>query len=353
MLDLFEVAGARRTLRRANRLSGAGRISAATPLAYRATDRLRRLAARDTRRLEDYAASLVTLSDLHLAQVRLPAAVLVQNRLVACREELAAPPGATAEAIDLLADALVRRGNTQRLLGRYDHADTDLCRAADLARSPLSVASVLNARGILAKDTGRLEQASQHYRAALSQMRSVVGDDHECLASLFHNLAGLEHAQQRHLEGEPHARRAIRLRTRQCGPDSLEVAADLAVLGSLLAGQRRLDEAEVIFRQTLASWSRHRGPAHYEVAVSRHNLGAIHAARGDIRAAEDQYRRALAIKRTLLGDSHPEVVTLASDVAAFADRPAQYGVPTGETLYASHSRQRAAPRHVCATLPTR
>lgn len=331
MLDLLEVTGARRTLRRADRLSGAGRISAATPLAHRACDRLRRLAERDARRLDEYAAALVTLSDLHLAQVELAAAVLAQDRLVACREDMAVPPRATARALDLLADALVRRGNTQRLMARYDRADTDLRRAADLARSPLGVASVLNARGILAKDTGRLEQASRYYREALSRMRDVVGDDHECLASLFHNLAGLEHARRRHLEGETHARRAIRLRTRQCGPDSLEVAADLAVLASLLAGQGRLDEAEVVFRRTLASWSRHRGRGHYEVAVSLHNLGAIHAARGDTRAAEGQYRRALAIKRTLLGDSHPEVVTLAWDVAALAHRSARYGVPSVAT----------------------
>jgi tetratricopeptide (TPR) repeat protein len=130
----------------------------------------------------------------------------------------------------------------------------------------------------------------------------------------MHNLAGLEHARGRYADGEYFAQLAIRLRTQLAGPDSVELAGDLAVLGALLLGQQRLDEAERIFRCALVLWTRRRGPAHYEVAVARHSLAAVHAAAGQLDQARDEYRRAWLIKRQVLGDTHPEVLSLAAEL---------------------------------------
>lgn len=302
---------ARRRLLRAARLAVAGRIGAALPLARQASDTLRREAALDSRRQGEYAAALIVLADLHLARVELPAALAAHDALVL----LCQSPTLDEVAADQLADALTRRGDTLRLQAQYRRAETDLAAARRLACSPMIRAGACNASGILAKDLGQYDAAARYYQASLDLVLQVHGPEHANLADLFHNLAGLEHARQRYVDGEPYARRAIALRERRSGPDSVQLAADLAVLGALLAGQDLLDEAEPIFRRTLATWSRLRGPDHYEVGVALHNLASLHAARGQMSQASTEYQRALQIKRQVLGHSHPEVVALAEDAA--------------------------------------
>jgi tetratricopeptide (TPR) repeat protein len=130
----------------------------------------------------------------------------------------------------------------------------------------------------------------------------------------MHNLAGLEHACGRWAEGERFARLAMVLRAQVAGPDSVELAGDLAVLGALLLGQQRLDEAEAVFERALAIWTHRRGPAHYEVAVARHNLAAVHTAGGRLGLAREEYRSAWLLKRQVLGEAHPEVLVLAAEL---------------------------------------
>jgi tetratricopeptide (TPR) repeat protein len=285
------------------------RLVEAVVLAEQARTTLRRQAAVGRCARYEYTAALVTVADLHRAAVNLPAALETLDELVALLEI-----SGGQESEDRLADALTRRGDTLRLQARYDEAGSDLDRALRVARSPLFLAGAHNAGGILAKDTGRYDEAARHYRRALGLTEQVHGQGSPALASLMHNLAGLEHARGRYAEGEHFAQLAIRLRTQIAGPDSVEVAGDLAVLGALLLGQQLLDEAEGIFRRTLVLWTRRRGPAHYEVAVARHNLAAVHTAAGRLDQARDEYRNAWLIKRQVLGDTHPEVLSLAAEL---------------------------------------
>jgi tetratricopeptide (TPR) repeat protein len=303
------LAKARRQLRRAARLAAADRLTAALSLAEPACAVLEEETAWGRCDRSEVAAALVVVADLHLAQVALPAALQALDRLVALLEDAADEPSQ-----DRLADALTRRGDTLRLQARYEPARADLCRALGLARSPLLLAGAHNASGILAKDTGRYDAAARHYRTALELAEQVHGQDSAALASLMHNLAGLEHACGRWAEGERFARLAMVLRAQVAGPDSVELAGDLAVLGALLLGQQRLDEAEAVFERALAIWTHRRGPAHYEVAVARHNLAAVHTAGGRLGLAREEYRSAWLLKRQVLGEAHPEVLVLAAEL---------------------------------------
>ena len=305
------LARSRRLLRRATRLAAADRASDALPFALLALGSFRGHAARDPRRREEYAAALQVTSALQLSLVDLRSALDTQYLFVAV---LDTPEDARGDVDpDRLAGALTRRGDTHRLLAEYDAAASDLDRAVTLARSAVVRGWALNARGILAKDTGRYEQAAGLYADALRALRQVLGDEHPDTATLFHNLAGLEHARGRYEAGEPLARRAVALREQRGGAGSAEVTADLAVLGALLAGQGRYDEAEAVFVRTLKAWTRLRGPDHYEVAISSQHLAALHAARGEVHWARDEYRDALRIKLNALGPFHPEVVALIVD----------------------------------------
>lgn len=218
-----------------------------------------------------------------------------------------------------LAEILTRLGNTQRLAGQYSDASATLQSALQLpcweGLEPLRQAGVLNALGILAKDTGRFQESKGFYTPALDLMTAVLDSNAPELASMHHNLAGLLHAQCRFEEAEPEARRALSLRTRTDPLDQAGVAADMSVLGAVLASQGRLDEAEEHLRAALHIWESLYGPDHYEVAVQLNNLAFIQQAKGDSDAASRGYRRALQIKERALGRSHPEVSALRNNLA--------------------------------------
>ncbi|MBT2549749.1 tetratricopeptide repeat protein [Arthrobacter sp. ISL-65] len=219
-----------------------------------------------------------------------------------------------------LAEILTRLGNTQRLAGQYGEASVTLTAALNLAGwdslEPLRKAGVLNAQGILAKDTGRFEESKRFYTRALELMTGALGSNAPELASVHHNLAGLLHAQGRFDEAEPEALRALALRNLSVPPDPTGEAADMSVLGAVLAGEGRLDEAENRLRTALQIWESFYGPDHYEVGVQLNNLASIQQTRGDIDAASTGYRRALEIKERVLGRDHPEVAALLNNIAA-------------------------------------
>ncbi|GAA3639400.1 tetratricopeptide repeat protein [Microlunatus ginsengisoli] len=215
--------------------------------------------------------------------------------------------------------AQLRVGDCLRLQAQYADSERELRAAVDLARrceppDPMLTAATLNALGILCKDIRRFHDAARHYGEALALLRSALGADHPRLAFVFHNLAGLEHAQGRYAAAEPLARHAIALRERGDGPTSPGAAGDLAVLGAVLLGLGRLSEAEVALNRSRRLWTSLRGVDHYEMAVVLSNLGSVLDARGDHDAARSHWRQARRIKQRVLGDRHPEVVALRHTV---------------------------------------
>lgn len=219
-----------------------------------------------------------------------------------------------------VAELLLRLGDDLRFAGRYTDCGEALTRAEKLADAdtayPLRLASVLNARGILAKDTGHYDAALAHYGSARSLIEAELGEDHPALAAVHHNLAGLLHAQERYADAEEPARHAVALRGQSTSPDPEGLAADLSVLGSVLLGLGRLDEAEQAYLQSKTVWMERYGPGHYEVAVQLNGLAAVHQARGDFEGAERDFRQALHIKQRVLGAGHRETAALLNNLGA-------------------------------------
>jgi Flp pilus assembly protein TadD len=243
----------------------------------------------------DLANVTVTLAAIRAAQGDHAEAEALHRRAL----ELAPPdvPLLTARCLREFAGWLRERG-------RYGEAEP-LFRQA-LALDPDDPAT-LNGLAVLCKYNGRFDEAEQLYRRALPL---VAGDD---LATIYHNLGGLEHARGRYAQAEPYARRSVELRESALGPDALEVAADRAALAGILSGLERDEEAEALLRDALATFER--AGEEYEVAVNLNNLAAIQARHGEADPAEAGYRRALALKERVLGPEHPELAPTLNNLA--------------------------------------
>jgi tetratricopeptide (TPR) repeat protein len=186
------------------------------------------------------------------------------------------------------------------------------------------VSGALNNLAVLYKYTAHFAEAGSLYQRALSIAESELGPDHPEVATIYHNLGGLEHASGNHARGEPFARRAVEIREQALGPDHPAVAADVAALAALLDGQGKYGESEPLYQRALAIFERVHGQVHEEIAVNLNNLAAAYDAQGNPGQAEPLYRRALAIKETLLGSSHPDVAITLNNLAVFYKSRGQY-----------------------------
>jgi tetratricopeptide (TPR) repeat protein len=230
-------------------------------------------------------------------------------------------PGADIDR--LYVQSLTSLGDATRIRGKYAEAESCLREAISIAETALGTededcVTALNSLAVVFKYSGRFDEAAGLYDRAL-RAAELAGAGDDTLATLLHNIGGLEHARGNYAAGEPAARRSVELRERALGPDHPSVAADVAALAAIIDGQGRYEEAEALYERALATFERVHGPDHYEIAVNVNNLAGVRQAQGRLADAEVLYRRSLAIKEALLGDDHPDVALTLNNLALLLD----------------------------------
>jgi tetratricopeptide (TPR) repeat protein len=245
---------------------------------------------------------------------------------VRARAILGAPRGgrrADPDVARLSIRALACVAGIDRQLGAYAAAERGF--RATLAETKrvlgprdLDIASLLNNLGVLRKYQGRFDEAVVFYRRALPLLKAEARRSGEggALATLYHNLGGIEHARGRYAAGEPHARRSVALREAELGPNHIAVAADVAALAALVEGRGRLDEAAALYSRALAIFRRKLGPRSAEVALDLAGLASVRQAQGRLAEAGRLYARALALQERVFGRRHPEVAMTLNNFAA-------------------------------------
>ncbi len=270
----------------------------------------------------DVANVLNCLTRVHEQRADYAAAEASAGRSVDIMRRVRQEVGEEAGSVDidrLYVQSLTGLGDILRIRGRYGDAEPSLREAIALGEHSLGpededVVTAVNSLAVLFKYSGRFDEAAALYERALAAAeRAGAGD--ESLATLLHNIGGLEHARGNYARGEPPARRSVELRERVLGPHHPSVAADLAALAAIVDGLGRHDEAEALYLRALDTFERVYGPDHYEIAVNLNNLAGVRQAQGRVADAEALYRRALSIKETLLGSDHPDVALSLNNLA--------------------------------------
>jgi tetratricopeptide (TPR) repeat protein len=307
------VAQAGRRLRAARFWQAIADLDEAARAGYHAQRLLQRLRNTPIRPVTLAADVALTLAEIERDRDDHAASQAHLERALALLE--VAPPAEDRDR--LLAQTLITLGDCHRRAGRYPEAGDVLDRALRMVErdgaAPNLHAAALTVLGITAKELGEYDKAAGLY-ARVRRINQDIGASAADVATLEHNLAGLEYSRGRYSRAEAHARHAVALRRQVPRVAPLDIAADLAVLGSAVARQDRHQEARELFEQALATCRAARPPRQYEIAVHLHNLADIEQAAGRPTDAERLYRRALAIKERLLGAEHPEVGLVANNL---------------------------------------
>lgn len=170
----------------------------------------------------------------------------------------------------------------------------------------LAAAARLNAQGIRDKAAADYDAAEPRYRRALALVQEAAPDDRDAVATIHHNLAGLDHARGEHRRGETAARHGIEVRLRGRA-DAAAVAADLIALAALVQGQRRFEESERLYLAGLELLRLVPSPDHFEIAVALGGLGVQYSLCGRHREAIRLLKRSVALKAAVLPPGHPSL----------------------------------------------
>ena len=191
----------------------------------------------------------------------------------------------------------------------------------DSVAGALELVASLNALGLLCKDLARYEEASDLYRRALT----LVSTEREsrattrALATLYHNLGGIDHKREHFPSAEAVARRGVAIRGDR-DEDEADLAADLTALAAIVEAQGRFGEAESLFREALAILERAPERRDLEIAVALAGLGTLHARCKSFDLALVPLARAVTIKRRILNASHPDLALTLNNLAFVRER---------------------------------
>jgi tetratricopeptide (TPR) repeat protein len=170
----------------------------------------------------------------------------------------------------------------------------------------VSTVAGLNAQGLRCKVQARYDEGRAHYERALALLAEDASPDWEALATLWHNLAGIEHARGDYAAAEALARRGLAIRADPWAADPQALASDLAALAAILDGTGACEEAEALHLEALEKLARVPA-AGADIALAIGNVGAHFARRGYYGAAVDLLRCATALQRETLGPDSPDV----------------------------------------------
>ncbi len=218
-----------------------------------------------------------------------------------------------------------------------DGADLTLKRSADNDIEALayglpedSTWGTLDQVGVRAYEQGDFTEAQQLLEGAVKEAEKFPPEDLR-LASSLNNLGRCLLEQGLLDNAEPVFKRALTIREKKAGADSVEVAEILNSLGTLYELKKKPEDAEQSFQKALTIRQRKLGPEHVEVAITLNDLGNLYAGEGKTDQAETLLKNALAIRYKKMGKDSPDLAAVNVNLAGLYVKEGKFA--EAEKLY--------------------
>jgi len=225
---------------------------------------------------------------------------------------------ATARDMSLLARIWVtfvsQVGDKQ---GRYQEAlllRPALENMVEVANEDPIRASALNILSTIFWRLGKYDQAEQLCERALELRLKTGGPESVEVATSYNTLGGILISMGKYEEARDRFARALELREKILGPEHPHVASVLANLGRVSLEMGRLEEARQLQLRALALFEKTLGPEHPTVGATLNNLGNILKKMGRFEEAREIQTRVLALWEKTLGPEHPDVVVALNNL---------------------------------------
>ncbi|MEM7582487.1 MAG: serine/threonine-protein kinase [Acidobacteriota bacterium] len=230
------------------------------------------------------------------------------------RDRLADYPAARGRLLNTLADVYMERGN-------LDRAETMLREATTLLDAALPPgdperASVLGSLGVFYVHRRDWPEAETAFARAVAALDPE--SEPEDWALKRHNLGVAVFRQGRLDEAEEHYLAALELRQRVLPPDHPHLARSYNALGGLMLSRGQHADAEGYFEAAVEHGERTLSPEHPDLAKALVNVGRALHLQGRSPEAREHVERALRIEEAALGSEHPDLLWTLNNLATIA-----------------------------------
>lgn len=241
-------------------------------------------------------ATLRRQGELDEAEQYIRQALLGQRRVLGDAHE------DTLSSMNSLAVLLGQQGKIDEQEGYYKEvlAGYRLVKGND---DPATLNSIAN-MGVFLLEQGKVFEAEPYVREALERSRRVLGDNHPDTLRALHSMGGLLQEQGMFAEAEPYFRESLDGVRRLLGDDHPSTLNIKGGIGLLYQQMGKLSDAEPFLRESYEGLRRVLGDDRAEILTSMNNLGLLFEAQGELSEAESWLRKALEGYRRVLGDEH-------------------------------------------------
>ena len=197
----------------------------------------------------------------------------------------------------LVADTLVRLGLAHSRQGHLQEAEMMQMRAVAILRAgnaSTELAAALNNLGSVMLSQGRLKEAEERIREAISIWERLSGPDDPSVAAGLLNLGVLLEERKRYDEAAPVIARARRIDEKALPANHPRIAMDLNAAGVLATDRKNYKEAEDLLVRSAAILDGSQSPQHAETGQVLLNLAEVYRLEKKMDLARDTYRRGLA-----------------------------------------------------------
>lgn len=187
----------------------------------------------------------------------------------------------------------------------------------------LAEAQSLTARVIKLHAEGKHDEALPLAKRALKIRERALGRDHPLVAAAALNLGEQYWATGKYRDAEPLLRRALPAYEGASGAEAALAARVLVRLAALSASKRDQSEAERLHLRALAATERAHGPAHEEVVGALNTLARFYRSHEQPGKALPLLRRAVEIREGAHGPSHPRTAEALQRLACYLHKDKQ------------------------------
>lgn len=180
----------------------------------------------------------------------------------------------------------------------------------------LRVASALSTLGSAYRDAGKLDEALEHNKRALSVRMETYGDQHIDTAFSYTNVGAILRLQGKLTEAYEYYQKALEIRLEGSGEWSTDTATCYTSLGAIMLQQGDLDAALENYLRALEITREFYGEKHPETAARYNDVGATLESKNQLDTALEHLWKGLQIQVETLGDRHPGVGDSCNNVGA-------------------------------------
>ena len=247
----------------------------------------------------EHVLALYRLGRLHERQGESEDALRVLERALELGEALPARSRVAATYVEILLGDLMVKSSRYPEAAEHHARALATARVAAAPQSPL-VGLAHNSLGNTLFNLGRVDEAEQNWREALTIFESVYDDDHPDLASVIGNLALVHERRREWTECEAAFDRCVELRRHALGDAHVRVGDTLSRYGFAMMQKGDNGKAEQLLREGIEIHETHLSREGLQpdgtFADKLMRLGLVLRGRGELSGAAEQVQRAVEIQ---------------------------------------------------------